>query len=383
VETIFRKIDSAAVFVPDLTFVGTRRDQRPTPNPNVLIEYGWALKTLGHGRVVGVMNTAYGEPSGDNMPFDLRHQRNPITYSCPKDASDAVRTAARDSLAKDLENALRTVFSSKEYREFLPGEIPTRLNRLLEQVNADRYDKVRPSHVAQMLGEDQAVEVEDWFLGKKTPTFTKLSAIAELFGVEAKWLQHGDGHIYPVESEQLPRNPVEAATRLLTWDGGADKLEELHLIRAMDDSGGLYIVKKSRRSHFQIYYTPIHVSEMIGATGEADLMSLFITLEILYKQRTFGEFEARVVGHQLAREDVSVLLKGNTNPEVFLNKDRSTWWEDIWDREMTRNDYWPGYHSLRDRIERGIATNARLTKLRENIHSGMLTTELGIRSGDV
>jgi hypothetical protein len=41
VETIFKKIDQAAVFVPDLTFVGKRLDGRPTPNPNVLIEYGW------------------------------------------------------------------------------------------------------------------------------------------------------------------------------------------------------------------------------------------------------------------------------------------------------------------------------------------------------
>jgi hypothetical protein len=42
VDTIFRKIDGAAVFVPDLTFIGKRPDGRPTPNPNVLVEYGWA-----------------------------------------------------------------------------------------------------------------------------------------------------------------------------------------------------------------------------------------------------------------------------------------------------------------------------------------------------
>src|SRR5258708_6997668 len=44
-ETIFRKIDSAGVFIADMTFTGTRLDGRPTPNPNVLIEYGWALKS--------------------------------------------------------------------------------------------------------------------------------------------------------------------------------------------------------------------------------------------------------------------------------------------------------------------------------------------------
>src|SRR4051794_26567008 len=58
VETIFKKIDGAAVFVPDLTFVGLRNDGRPSPNPNVLIEYGWALKALGHARILPVMNIA-------------------------------------------------------------------------------------------------------------------------------------------------------------------------------------------------------------------------------------------------------------------------------------------------------------------------------------
>lgn len=45
VDTIFKKIDAAAVFLPELAFVGTRIDGGPAPNPNVLIEYGWALKS--------------------------------------------------------------------------------------------------------------------------------------------------------------------------------------------------------------------------------------------------------------------------------------------------------------------------------------------------
>jgi hypothetical protein len=63
VDTIFAKIDKAAIFVPDLTFVATRADGRPAPNPNVLIEYGWALKSLTHARMMPVMNTHYGKPT--------------------------------------------------------------------------------------------------------------------------------------------------------------------------------------------------------------------------------------------------------------------------------------------------------------------------------
>jgi hypothetical protein len=45
-DTILKKIEGATVFVPDLTFVGTRSNGEPTPNPNVLIEYGCALRHL-------------------------------------------------------------------------------------------------------------------------------------------------------------------------------------------------------------------------------------------------------------------------------------------------------------------------------------------------
>ena len=107
VETIFRKIDAASVFVADVTLIGTRRSGRPTPNPNVLIEYGWALKTLTHERVICVMNESYGEPSFQNLPFDLAHVRWPIRFSLAEDAEDEVRREVRKKLVGLLREALR------------------------------------------------------------------------------------------------------------------------------------------------------------------------------------------------------------------------------------------------------------------------------------
>jgi hypothetical protein len=119
-QTIFQKIDAAAVFLPDFTFVGQRADGRPTPNPNVLIEYGWALKALGYGRIVPVMNTAFGKPSDETLPFDLRHQRHPVTYHCPDGADDQTRKSVREKLSKDLERAIRLVITSEAYANSLP-----------------------------------------------------------------------------------------------------------------------------------------------------------------------------------------------------------------------------------------------------------------------
>ena len=112
VDTILAKIDAASIFVPDLTFAGVRVDGRPTPNPNVLIEYGWALKQHGHGRIVPVMNIAHGKPSSETLPFDMQHLRHPIQYDCPDNADDATRTAAQAALAKILANAIRDILKA-------------------------------------------------------------------------------------------------------------------------------------------------------------------------------------------------------------------------------------------------------------------------------
>jgi hypothetical protein len=117
-QTILNKIERAAVFVPDLTFVGTRIGDRPSPNPNVLIEYGYALKSRGHAQIVAVMNVAHGGP--ESLPFDLVQNRFPITYNVADGAPDSVRRAEREQLAKSLAVRLREVLESEEFKAKLP-----------------------------------------------------------------------------------------------------------------------------------------------------------------------------------------------------------------------------------------------------------------------
>ncbi|HET7176150.1 MAG TPA: hypothetical protein VFK21_09080 [Gammaproteobacteria bacterium] len=122
VETIFKKIDKAAVFVADMSFVGKRLDGRPTPNPNVLIEYGWALKSRGHGRIIPVMNVAYGKPTPDGMPFDMRHLRNPICYNCPTHVSDEFYEKELLRLTEALKKHVHAILSSNELQKDLSAE---------------------------------------------------------------------------------------------------------------------------------------------------------------------------------------------------------------------------------------------------------------------
>lgn len=120
VETIFKKIDAAAIVVLDLTLIGTRLDgNRRTPNPNVLIEYGWALKSLGHNRIVTIMNSAFSE-AGDDLPFDLAHLRRPFAFNLAIDANEVTRIRVRKELATFLTKAIRVIRDSGDLDELLP-----------------------------------------------------------------------------------------------------------------------------------------------------------------------------------------------------------------------------------------------------------------------
>ncbi len=104
--TILAKIDAAAVFVADVTIVAQTPAGKSTPNPNVLVELGYALKALGPSRLVMVMNTAFGRP--EDLPFDLR-QKRALPSRSPDDAGE--RAPHRQPLPRALERALRGILA--------------------------------------------------------------------------------------------------------------------------------------------------------------------------------------------------------------------------------------------------------------------------------
>jgi hypothetical protein len=105
--TIFGKIDGSAVFVCDVSIVNHGDKGRPTPNPNVLIELGYALKALKSDRILMVMNTAYGVP--ELLPFDLSKKRV-ITYDFSEGRKD--KAGVRKDLMRKMEKALRMILDN-------------------------------------------------------------------------------------------------------------------------------------------------------------------------------------------------------------------------------------------------------------------------------
>lgn len=106
VATILRKIDDAAVFVGDVTPIALSESGKACANPNVLLEMGYANKSLSEHRVIQVWNTAFEGATIEKLPFDMRGRRGPIAFHLPAGAEREELRRARADLAKRLSEQL-------------------------------------------------------------------------------------------------------------------------------------------------------------------------------------------------------------------------------------------------------------------------------------
>jgi hypothetical protein len=89
--------------------------------PNVLIELGYAKKALGTARVITVWNTAFTRSRPEDLPFDLRGRRGPITYVLNAGAPREALATARSLLVNVLVDRIGACL------EHLPPPSPVQL----------------------------------------------------------------------------------------------------------------------------------------------------------------------------------------------------------------------------------------------------------------
>lgn len=104
VATIFQKIDNASLFIADITIVTGGEGQRRSPNPNVLVELGYAAAQLTWDNIICVNNLAFGKI--EELPFDLRSRRI-VTYDLPENLQD--KSSVKQELVSKLTAAIKTI----------------------------------------------------------------------------------------------------------------------------------------------------------------------------------------------------------------------------------------------------------------------------------
>jgi hypothetical protein len=158
---LFRKITACRVFVADVSiinggafvglggkkFVGLSKEGavykhrqekpcRPTPNPNVMIELGFAAHALTWDRVICVVNEACGKI--ETLPFDIR-SRGMVKYyllpTTPVEERKQKRTNLRTQLKYALEIAVARNEAERAEQERIAAEAERqRQNAILQEL---------------------------------------------------------------------------------------------------------------------------------------------------------------------------------------------------------------------------------------------------------
>ncbi len=158
--TILNKIEQASVMVADVTIINQGAGFRPTPNPDVLIEVGYALKATDVSRIVLVMNTAFGGP--EHLPFDLRQHRV-LTYQ--SDPAIQERAEARRGLTSALRGAVQAVLQSKApHASRYPAHL--KLSAKAERKSQERHDY----QLLATFANGGHATLDDWHVTVEVPT---------------------------------------------------------------------------------------------------------------------------------------------------------------------------------------------------------------------
>ena len=159
--TILEKIGAADVVIADVTIINPSSTGRLTPNPNVMVEVGYALATHTESRLILVNNLAFGRP--EDLPFDLRQKRT-LSYRTAPDASE--RAADRRALQAALRNAIVAILTQHDVATRI--EYPCRLsmNYKVEKQSQELHD-----YVLQIKLENaSAKRIDDWHVDVEMPT---------------------------------------------------------------------------------------------------------------------------------------------------------------------------------------------------------------------
>lgn len=149
-ETLLDKIARCSAFVGDLTLI-SGSENRKSCNPNVLIEYGYALARPGERYIIPVLNRRFGSP--ELLPFDLRHKAVRVLYDLAPEASRGEIDAAGDDLERLLLLELKLIFESPSSLLSLSDNevaVAEHITRSSEQGRGHTYYK--PGQLAEATG---------------------------------------------------------------------------------------------------------------------------------------------------------------------------------------------------------------------------------------
>ena len=237
-QAIFDKIRAADVFVGDVTTISEPGVPRPCPNPNVLVELGYAVAWLGWPRLVMVFNEAFGAFPSD-LPFDIDRHRA-LRYEFPSaQQGDSERRERKARLVAALHAALKAIVEARPQRPSEAEQIAPELMKRRRDVQLLRellgtislgamdhwLDRIQigriPGSAFHMWYDFNAIcysasfHLYDQKLNRLVGEFLRLWGSTFSFGEHFMPSQHGDEYIWPLPGDVFRTVEEEKAWKRL------------------------------------------------------------------------------------------------------------------------------------------------------------------------
>lgn len=151
-DTIMEKIDSADIFIGDVTLINSELisdgKTKPTSNPNVLFELGYAVKSLGWDRVICLNDNSVNKV--ELLPFDIRSRR--VSGFSDRDQEKLIQLieVAIKSIIESYDEIIAKFIDSK--KKVHDKKVYAQLNDILSEVNLrDMLESVTSSlHITDL-----------------------------------------------------------------------------------------------------------------------------------------------------------------------------------------------------------------------------------------
>ena len=143
--TIMKKIDRSRIFVCDLSIVSAP----DKPNSNVLIELGYAIKTLGWDKIICLFDKESGKI--EDLPFNINHNRiTPYGYNKSEDDVPKIGKIVSDTITRLHSNGL--LFDSVE--DYVKAKIDYVLLEILNNLDGVFFSSLKtqkPHQITDIL----------------------------------------------------------------------------------------------------------------------------------------------------------------------------------------------------------------------------------------
>lgn len=216
-QVIFDKIKKCDVFVADISIVtGIKsNDERPSPNPNVLLELGYAIALLGWERIFLFYNSVNG--AGENLPFDIRQHRR-IQYELKADDPTDSKSKQREVLAKKFESELIGMLKNKK-RNSMILDVSWNYVDVYDSDNITTSKKIPLSRATNNISETLCKLKEE------------LQLVQNIDGsIDPKWNKKKDNYINEVEYFKKQLNDEDKKRNYLISNNRGKILEKMTLL---------------------------------------------------------------------------------------------------------------------------------------------------------